>query len=34
VCDCPWGAHNDYALYLVLKIECDSILQDESFKPN
>jgi hypothetical protein len=25
VCDYPWDAHNVYALYLVLKIECDKI---------
>jgi hypothetical protein len=25
VCDCPWDAHNVYALYLVLKVECDKI---------
>jgi hypothetical protein len=22
--DCPWDIHNIYALYLVLKIECDN----------
>jgi hypothetical protein len=33
VCDYPWGAHNDYALYPVLKIECDNNLISKEGSP-
>jgi hypothetical protein len=32
VYDCPYGAHKVYALYFVLKMECDTIGLHQTIK--